>query len=193
MRTTTAAATFAVVLGLTTGMAGCSTTTVGHAAYAPISCSGQHVVEPRGAPYCYQAPDGFTIGAKGRLGESKYPSAIGLDPDNIIAAGIFHAPADTDDLSDGQLRQANDQVVVQAESGTLDLDSRQGTLTKVPAGRVIGYEGRTRTGKKLGIALYFVFDGHSKLQVNCQWTTKEDRIRAGCTKVLHDLRLASVN
>jgi hypothetical protein len=137
-------------------------------------------------------PSGFIGPGPATLDTAQWPVAVQLaagTDDDIIVTGVFFAQIDTNTISDDVLIQANDTVVGSLTG--LEFDSPKGKLTKVAGGRNIEYHA-TDPDTGIKIDMNFVFNGYTKLQVNCQSKTKETEINAGCKKVIDSVRLVSV-
>lgn len=179
-------------IGLLVGAIGCTSQVAGtpHVGAASGGCSGSTIVEPKGGPYCYAVPGGFRQ-AQAELGGAKYTTGVALDKDNLIIAGVFPAPADLDKLSDSELKRAVDQLIGQQNSPSFKLDSDSGKLTKPPAGRAIEYRAVTNGSPPIHVDLYIIARGHTKVQLNCQSTNKQQKVETACGQVLQSLRITS--
>jgi hypothetical protein len=163
-----------------------------HVAAAKGGCTGSasKVVEPEGGPYCYVVPKGFAT-APAQLGGAKYTTAVALDKQNLIIAGVFPAPSDLDQLSDSELTTAVDQLLDQQDSAGFRLASPNGKLTNQAAGRALEYHAVTNSSPPIKVDLYIVSRGHTKVQLNCQATNQQKKVEAGCRQVLRSLRITA--
>ena len=148
------------------------------------------MVSPSGAPYCYVVPPGFTR-TKATLGGADYASAVSLDNHDIIVAGVFPAPSNLDALTDRELTHAVDDLIGRENSAGFHLVSRHGKLTKPAAGRALEYRATTPTTPPITIDLFVVSKGHTKVQLNCQYTAQRAKVEAACARVLASMRITS--
>ena len=160
---------------------------------ARLSCAGSPVERPAGAPYCYGLPFGFQRATRARLGTARWVTAVGLGTHDAIATGVFRAPANTDVLSDRELRSANDTVVHRELAPSVTLRSGTGRRLRVDGARALEYHGVPRDAPTTQIDYYFIFRGHTKLQVNCEWTSRGAAVRKACSRLLDSLQVVSIS
>jgi hypothetical protein len=181
-----------LALGTLLGALACTSSVAGtpHVASAQGGCNGGKIVEPKGGPYCYTVPAGFTEGVA-QLGGAQYTTGVVLDKNNLIIAGVFPAPTDLDKLSDSDLTKAVDDLIGKQDSASFKLSSDAGKLTKPPAGRAIEYQATTNNTPPIHVDLYIISKGHTKVQLNCQSTDKQQKVQTACGQVLQSLRITS--
>ncbi|HEX3814233.1 MAG TPA: hypothetical protein VHX59_15470 [Mycobacteriales bacterium] len=161
-----------------------------HVAAGSGGCAGGAIVEPKGGPYCYATPDGFTA-ARAMLSGAQYTSAVALDKDNLIIAGVYPAPSNLDTLSDQDLTKALDELMDKQDSPSFKLASTSGTLSKPPGGRAVEYRATTDSKPPITVDLYVISKGHTKVQLNCQSTDQPAKIETACGKVLQSMRITA--
>ncbi|MGI8696015.1 MAG: hypothetical protein ACR2JQ_05125 [Mycobacteriales bacterium] len=116
---------------------------------------------------------------------------MGIDAGNLIVLGQSTVTADTDVLDDATLTKLNDLVVKKDLSSTFTFGSLNGKLVHAAGGeRVIRYLGQEKA-TKTSIVFEFAFRGHTKIQINCQATTRVSQISAGCQSLVQTLRIAA--
>jgi hypothetical protein len=150
------------------------------------------VQRPGGAPYCFDRPFGFRKATRARLGSARWVTAVGLDTHDAIATGVFRASTNTDTLSDRDLRAANDLVVRRELAPSIRLRSTTGRALRVDGARTLEYHGVPKSAPTTQIDYFFVFRGHTKLQVNCEWSARGPAVRKGCSSLLNSLQLISL-
>lgn len=171
--------------------AACASTVSGAASFGQAKCEGE-TIKPSGSPYCYLIPGGFQKVTGAYLGNDKWVSGVGLDNDNVILTGVLVNSKDADKLSDADLLKATDAYVSGAIGG-VQLKQEKGILSRIAAGRAVEYQGSfERDGDTVTLHFYYIYSGHSVLQVNCQSTDKTDEVVKGCADVLPTIHLTSV-
>ncbi len=160
---------------------------------ARLSCAGSTVERPAGGPYCYDRPFGFQKATRARLGTARWVTAVGLDSHDEIATGVFRAPANTDALPDRELRSANDTVVRRELAPSITLRSGTGRSLRVDGARALEYQGIPKDAPRTRIDYFFVFRGHTKLQINCEWTSRGAAVRKACSRLLDSLQVISIS
>lgn len=167
---------------------GCSSTKAGQGAIGPTDCSGRAAVQPSGAPYCYLAPAGFARQSDAPT-DLKWEAVLKLGSGNAISSGVASTDQSIDKLSDSQLLNVTNRGAQNMGNGIV-LQSTNGVLTKIPAGRSIVYHGSlTENGTKVGLDLYFVYHADVQFNLNCYWTTAPDKVKQACSQALLTLRI----
>jgi hypothetical protein len=180
-----AAAAAALVLGTA-----CASTISGAASYGQAKCEGE-TIKPSGSPYCYIIPGGFQQVSGAYLGNDKWVTGVGLDNSNVILTGVLINSKDADTLSDDELLKETDAYVSGA-IGSVKLKSDKGVLGRIPAGRSVEYRGSfEQGGDTVTLHFYYIYMGHSVLQLNCQSTDKTDEVEKACADVLPTIHLTS--
>jgi hypothetical protein len=158
-----------------------------------LSCTGGTVVRPAGAPYCYLLPAGFTD-ATDRLTlnfqtarPSQYDSAIAVAVHDVILVVTYPLERDSDRVSAealaGQVRTVMAKGVASGFRVTGDP-----VRTTVDDDRAF----RLRIEQSQGqyqADVYFVFDGSTEVEINCQHADRQADIDRGCAQVLSSIQV----
>jgi hypothetical protein len=190
-------------------LAGCDTTVTGTAqpaggtapgpsANAPVhrttlDCSGGTVIRPRGAPYCYLLPSGFHD-ATDQLtltyqsaNPSQYDSAIAVAVHDVIIVVVYPLRQDSDALSSSVLA---DQVNTVLRAGESSGFSVVGTPTPVTVSGDRAFEIPIKQNDgQFSAMIYFVFNGFTEVEINCQWAQQVAEITRGCAGVLKSVQV----
>lgn len=190
-----------VTLAACLALAGCHTTIAGSATPAPgavprpatLSCSGPDVIEPKGAPYCYRLPSGFTD-ATGQLtlnyqsaNPSRFDSAVAVAVHDVIIVAVYPLRENSDDISSDVLSQQVDAVLTQGESAGFTVTGNP-TPTTVDGARAFEIPIKQNDGQ-YGSTIYFVFRGFTEVEINCQFATQQPKIDAGCASVRRSIQI----
>ena len=180
--------------GLLLAAAACSSSTGGNGSFSQPACSGSAAVSPSGAPYCFLAPTGFAKQENADVGDEQWPVALKLSSGSAITAGVSAIDAGMGKLSDSELVKQTDSGA-QAFGNGIELKSPNGTLSKIPAGRSIVYhatvpaQGNTR----LNVDVYFVYGANVQLNLNCYWSSAQDRVEQACSQVLLTMHIKTAS
>jgi hypothetical protein len=183
-------------------VAGCDTTIAGSATPAPgvptprhatLACSGGAVVEPKGAPYCYLLPGGFTD-ATGQLtlnyqsaDPSQYDSAVAVAVHDVIIVAVYPLRENSDDLNSTVLGQQVDAVLGQGESSGFTVTGNPRPTT-VDGARAFQIPIKQNDGQ-YGSTIYFVFRGFTEVEINCQFAARQSTIDTGCAGVRGSIQI----
>jgi hypothetical protein len=179
----------AVVGLLLLAVAGCSASKAGQGSIAAPDCSGGNVIQPSGAPYCYAQPAGFTQQSNADTGDEQWQAALKLSSGNAITSGVSAVDQSVGKLSDSQLLSATNHGAQNMGNGIV-LQSPNGTMSKIPTGRSIVYQATVPVdGKKVNVDIYFVYGANVQFNLNCYWTTEQDRVKQACSVVLLTLKI----
>lgn len=192
--------TLMLTLAACAALAGCDTVIAGSATPAPgapkpatLSCSGSGVIEPKGAPYCYRLPPGFTD-ATGQLtlnyqsaNPSKYDSAVAVAVHDVIIVAVYPLRENSDDVSSDVLGQQVAAVLTQGESAGFTVTGNP-TPTTVDGARAFEIPIKQNDGQ-YGSTIYFVFRGFTEVEINCQFATQQPRIDVGCASVRGSIKI----
>lgn len=185
------AASVAAAAALVLGTA-CASTISGAASFGQAKCEGE-TIKPAGSPYCFIVPGGFQQVSGAYLGNDKWVSGVGLDNKNVILTGVLINSKDSDKIADDELLKQTDAYVSGA-IGSVKLKSDKGVLGRIPAGRTVEYHGSFESeGDTVALHFYYIYFGHSVLQLNCQSTDKTDEVEKGCADVLPTIHLKSAD
>ena len=147
------------------------------------------VVQPAGAPYSYQVPNGFaqtTDVSVSRGGNgAKYQSGVlpgGQSGEDLVAVTVYELPLDSTTLSDATIRAELDRLV----NGLADNGATEPETSTIAGARTWKYQ--VTVGDTVADS-YFLFAGKTELQILCQWKTKQTEIERGCQEVLDTLTI----
>ncbi len=175
--------------------AGCATTITGAAVpvAGAITCAGGTVIQPKGAPYCYLLPDGFTdtsdkitLQYQG-ASPARYLSAVEVAQYDTITVSVFPLRANSDPLSATELST----VVTDALAGAAatGISAGQPGMTSLNGARTVQITVR-KTGGQFTATTYFAFRGFTELEINCQWAQHKSDIDRGCASIRDTIRFA---
>jgi hypothetical protein len=183
-------------------LAGCDTIIAGSATPAPgppaprhttLACSGGTVVAPKGAPYCYLLPAGFTD-ATGQLtlnyqsaNPSQFDSAVAVAVHDVIIVAVYPLRENSDDISSTVLSQQVDAVLGQGESSGFTVTGNP-TPTTVDGARAFEIPIKQNNGQ-YGSTIYFVFRGFTEVEINCQFAAQQSKIDTGCAGVRGSIQI----
>lgn len=195
----------AVALAASAALAGCDTTVTGTAQPAgpappptptrrtTLDCSGGKVIQPRGAPYCYLLPAGFHD-ATDQLtltyqsaNPSQYDSAIAVAVHDVIIVVVYPLRLDSDGLSQSQLAEGVDSVLRQGQSSGFTVVGTP-TPATVAGNRAFQIPIKQNDGQYTA-TIYFVFNGFTEVEINCQSAQQVDDISRGCASVLRSVQV----
>jgi hypothetical protein len=171
-----------LTLGLVTAVAGSATAVT---------------VNPKGAPYTFTVPAGFTqlplLTPEASSGASN--SQTGIAPSDIkdktsvhdlIAVVSYPLKRNADGFSAAAL-QAEATTIVKTLGARVLKTERTRVAGRTAFSFVASPAGTNTTWNKA--RLIFVFKGKKEVFVNCQWTTHASQIQRGCVKVLGSLKI----
>jgi hypothetical protein len=186
-------------------VAGCTTTVSGSAApvggpvagsAAPsqkpvartkLDCSGGKIIQPKGAPYCYLLPSGFTD-ATGQLtlnyqsdNPSQYDSAVAVAVHDVIIVAVYPLRENSDELSASSLSEQVNAVLGQGESAGFTVTGDP-TQTTVDGARAFQIPIKQNDGQYVS-SIYFVFRGFTEVEINCQYADHQTDIDKGCASM----------
>lgn len=154
-----------------------------------LACDGDQAVAPVGQPFCFTLPDGFTqqeIEVDNSAGNAAaYTTGVALSQRDVIVFSVYPLALDSDDLTDGQIADALEPIIVQLAAGGFTFDSTEPEVRMVDEARAFFYQGSDATG--LFSDTYFIFRGETELQINCQWADAQEALLASCDEVLDSL------
>lgn len=182
-----------LVLALTaaalTTVAACSSTVdSSQGGYGQPACSGKNAIKPDGAPFCYLRPPGTTKPDKLSFAAHKFISGVVVKGDNGIVVGLTLKSDAYNGLTDDELLQQVTKEYEAAGPGETTIDTDSGTVRKVPAGRMIAYNG---TDGDTHVQTQVVFAEDEIIQVNCNWKDADQKsaVTDACGSVLSTLQL----
>jgi hypothetical protein len=186
-------------------LAGCDTTVTGTAQPAPaatanrpahrttLDCSGGTVIRPRGAPYCYLLPSGFHD-ATDQLtltyqsaNPSQYASAIAVGVRDVIIAVVYPLRQDSDALSSSLLAEQVSAVLREGESSGFTVVGTPSPTT-VSGDRTFEIPIKQNQGR-FAAMIYFVFNGFTEVEIDCQSAEHVADITRGCAGVLKSVQV----
>ncbi|HEX5117596.1 MAG TPA: hypothetical protein VFW65_20575 [Pseudonocardiaceae bacterium] len=190
-------------------LAGCDTTVTGTAQPAggagpgastntparrtTLDCSGGTVIRPSGAPYCYQLPAGFHD-ATDQLtltyqsaNPSQYDSAVAVAVHDVIIVVVYPLRQDSDALSSSVLGEQVNAVLRAGESSGFTVMGSP-TPTTVSGSRAFEIPIKQNDGQ-FSAMIYFVFNGFTEVEINCQWAQQVAEITRGCASVLKSVQI----
>lgn len=180
-------------------LAGCATAVTGTATAAgpfvptSLSCSGGTVVAPKGAPYCYLVPAGFT-NATGQLtlnyqsaNPSQFDSAVAVAVHDVIIVAVYPLRENSDTVSSTVLGSQVQAVLDQGESSGFTITGSP-TPTTVDGARAFVIPIKQNDGQ-YGSTIYFVFRGFTEVEINCQFANEPDTINTGCASVRDSIQI----
>lgn len=183
-----------VTLLTCTLVAGCATTITGSAVPAAggtaLDCAGGKVVEPKGAPYCYLLPTGFTDVSNAvtlqyqSANPGRYISAIEVAKFDTITVSVYPLRADSDTVSSGDLSAA----IVSALPDPTSTGIRSGTPTMTTLAGARAVRVTVQSAGQYASTAWFAFRGYTEVEVDCQWAQHQDQIDQGCAGVRNTLR-----
>lgn len=197
----------ATALAASALLAGCDTTVTGtaqpagRAAPGPsapvhrttLDCSGGTVIRPRRAPYCYQLPAGFHD-ATDQLtltyqsaNPSQYDSAVAVAVHDVIIVVVYPLRQDSDALSSSVLADQVNTVLRAGESSGFSVIGRP-TPATVSGDRAFEIPIKQDDGQ-FSAMIYFVFNGFTEVEINCQWAQQVADITRGCASVLKSVQI----
>lgn len=161
-----------------------------------LSCAGDDVVRPRGAPYCYLLPGGFTD-ATDQLtlnyqspNPSEYESAVAVAVHDVIIVAVYPLREDSDSLSDDALSDEVNLVLRQGESSGFTVTG-QPTPTTVDENRAFRIPIKQKDGQYTS-TIYFVFRGFTEIEINCQYARQRAAIERGCAGLLRSIQIVDL-
>jgi hypothetical protein len=207
MRAWRCAVPVALVIGAL--VAGCATTVTGRAvavshptAATPtkppvrttLDCSGGgKVIQPKGAPYCYLLPAGFTD-ATGQLtlnyqsdNPSQYDSAVAVAVHDVIIVAVYPLRENSDELSASALGEQVNAVLGQGESAGFTVTGDP-TQTTVDDARAFEIPIKQNDGQ-YSSSIYFVFRGFTEVEINCQFADHQADIDKGCASMRDSIEI----
>jgi hypothetical protein len=181
-------------------VAGCTTTVTGSAeagshlttpatptkppVRTTLDCSAGKVIQPKGAPYCYQLPSGFKD-ATGQLtlnyqsdNPSQYDSAVAVAVHDVIIVAVYPLRENSDQVSAGVLGDQVNAVLGQGESAGFTVTGDP-TQTTVDGARAFEIPIKQNDGQYAS-SIYFVFRGFTEVEINCQFADHQAEIETGC-------------
>lgn len=185
-------------------LAGCDTTISGTARPAggvsgtpvhrtTLDCSGGKVIRPHGAPYCYLLPAGFhDVSDQLTLtyqspNPSQYTSAVAVGVHDVIIVVVYPLRLDSDGLSSRVLAQQVGDVLRDGESSGFTVAGSP-TPTTVSGNRAFQVPIKQDDGEYTA-TIYFVFNGFTEVEINCQSARRPDDIGRGCASVLKSVQI----
>lgn len=182
-------------------LAGCATVVTGSAQpvpgakplYTTLSCSGGTVIQPKGAPYCYLLPSGFTDATEQltlnyqSANPSQFDSAAAVAVHDVIIVAVYPLRENSDKLTSTILSQQVNAVLSQGESSGFTVTGSP-SLTQVDGARAFVIPIKQNDGE-YGSTIYFVFRGFTEVEINCQFATDEPKIDAGCASVRNSINI----
>ncbi len=179
--------------------AGCATSIAGSAVpaagrvVAAAACSGGNVIQPKGAPYCYQLPAGFTD-TTGKLSlqyqsanPSSYVSAVAVAPYDTIIVAVYPLRLDSDSLSEPALSDLIDSALSNSAAAGIKVVG-QSTITSVDGARAVRLT-VSKTDGQFTSTLYFAFRGYTEVELDCQWAQQQSMIDKGCAGIRNTIQI----
>jgi hypothetical protein len=149
--------------------------------------SGGKVIQPKGAPYCYLLPGGFSD-ATGQLtlnyqsdNPSQYDSAVAVAVHDVIIVAVYPLRENSDNLSASSLSDQVDAVLGQGESAGFTVTGDP-TQTTVDDARAFEIPIKQNDGQYVS-SIYFVFRGFTEVEINCQFADHKADIDKGCASM----------
>lgn len=150
-------------------------------------------MQPSGAPYCFLAPAGFTRDSNAGFGDEQWQAALKLSSGNAITSGVSAIDKSIGNLSDSELLNDTNRGARNMGNGIV-LESPNGTLSKIPTGRSIAYHATVPVNsKKVNVDIYFVYNANVQFNLNCYWTSEQDKVKQACSQVLLTLDIKSAS
>lgn len=151
------------------------------------------MIQPKGAPYCYLLPAGFTD-ATGQLtlnyqsaNPSQYDSAIAVAVHDVIIVAVYPLRENSDGLSADVLGQQVNAVLDQGESAGFSVTGSPSPTT-VDGARAFQIPIKQNSGQYAS-TIYFVFRGFTEVEINCQFAAEQDDITSGCAEVRDTIQI----
>jgi hypothetical protein len=161
---------------------------------AALSCSGNRIVAPSDAPYCYLVPDGFvdvskSVTVDASIGSERFRSAVAVNrrERDLIIVTTYELQVDADPIPDDTLATELKTVLTQLTKQGFTFDSTVAKRTTVDGARTFAYHARERRSK-LQADVYFAFRGRNELEINCQYRDAPGDVRRGCRSVLSTMQ-----
>jgi len=189
----------AVLLACCLVLAGCAVSISGSAVPAPggvattAACTGGHVIQPKGAPYCYLLPTGFTD-TTGQLSlqyqsasPSSYVSAVAVAPYDTIIVAVYPLRLNSDSLSSSALSDLINGALSNSAAAGIKVVG-QSTITSVNGARAVRLT-VSKTDGQFTSTLYFAFRGYTEVEVDCQWAQQQSQIDKGCTSIRNSIQI----
>jgi hypothetical protein len=158
-----------------------------------LSCMGGTVVQPSGAPYCYLLPAGFAD-ATNRLTlnfqtaqPSQYDSAIAVAVHDVILVVTYPLQRDSDGVPAEALAAQVRAVMARGVASGFRVTGDP-VPTTVDNDRAFRLSIRQQQGQYTA-EVYFVFDGATEVEINCQRAAKQADIDRGCQGVLDSIQV----
>lgn len=180
--------------------AGCATVIPGSAvpagsgAATTLSCSGGTLIKPKGAPYCYLLPAGFTDITDNvtlqyqSANPGRYLSAIEVARLDTITVSIYPLHSDSDSLGLDFLTTQLQNAL--PDAATTGITAGKPTTTTLAGARAVQFS-VTKTGE-YSSTVYFAFRGYTELEVDCQWAQQQADIDRGCAGVRGTLQFVDL-
>ncbi|HKN96556.1 MAG TPA: hypothetical protein VJX10_05530, partial [Pseudonocardiaceae bacterium] len=158
-----------------------------------LDCSGGTVIRPRGAPDCYLLPAGFHD-ATDQLtltyqsaNPSQYDSAVAVGVHDVIIVVVYPLRQDSDALSSSVLAEQVAAVLRQGESSGFTVVGSP-TPATVAGDRAFQIPIKQNDGQ-FSAMIYFVFNGFTEVEINCQSAQRAGDISRGCASVLKSVQI----
>jgi hypothetical protein len=151
------------------------------------------VVQPKGAPYCYLLPAGFTD-TTGQLSlqyqsssPSSYVSAVAVAPYDTIIVAVYPLRLNSDSLSASALSDLINGALSNSAAAGIKVVG-QSTITSLNGARAVRLMVSKTDGQFTSI-LYFAFRGYTEVEVDCQWARQQAQIDKGCSSIRNTIRI----
>jgi hypothetical protein len=142
------------------------------------------VIQPKGAPYCYLLPAGFTDITNDvtlqyqSANPGRYISAIEVAKLDTITVSDYPLRANSDPVS---MTSLADQIIAALPAPSSGITTGQPTTTTLNGARTIQLT-VDRAGE-YSSTIYFAFRGFTEIEVDCQWAQDQADIDRGCASV----------
>lgn len=161
-----------------------------------LSCTGGQVVQPKGAPYCYLLPAGFTD-ATDQLtlnyqspNPSEYDSAVAVAVHDVIIVAVYPLRENSDSLADDALAREVNLVLRQGAASGFTVTGDP-TPTTVDGDRAFQIPIRQNDGEYTS-TIYFVFRGFTEVEINCQYADRRAAVERGCAGLLRSIQIVDL-
>ena len=151
------------------------------------------MIQPKGAPYCYLLPAGFTD-TSGKLSlqyqggnASSYVSAVAVAPYDTIIVAVYPLRLNSDSLSSSALSDLINGALSNSAAAGIKVVG-QSTITSLNGARAVRLMVNKTDGQFTSI-LYFAFRGYTEVEVDCQWAQQQPAIDRGCAGIRNSIQI----
>lgn len=170
------------------------TTSVPPPVRTTLGCSGStKVIQPKGAPYCYLLPSGFTDATDQLMlnyqsdNPSQYDTAVAVAVHDVIIVAVYPLRENSDGLSASVLGDQVSAVLGQGESAGFTVTGDP-TPTTVDNARAFEIPIKQNDGQYAS-SIYFVFRGYTEVEINCQFADHQSEINTACAAIRSDIEV----